>query len=410
MELESEKAVASIPSPAAGIVTKIHVNEGDEIKVGQVIFSLSEDGVSAGKSKVANGEAGSPREERLSPEVISDEINVHAVAEPEAEAVRQVPPTGFPPPASPSIRKMAAKLGLDLSRVRGSERGGRIIFSDVRTYIERLQQIAFRPGVVTPEQRETRRPTPPLVDFSKWGPIHREKMTNLRRTISHHMSDAWTSIPHITQFDEADITELMKLRKKHAAAYEKKDAHLTLTSFVLKAITVVLKKYPKFNSSLDESTEEIIYKDYCHLGVAVDTEQGLIVPVIRNADKKSLLEISIELDKLAERARQRKLSLEEMQGGTFTISNQGGIGGGHFTPIINRPEVAILGLGRGGWRPVVRNGKMEKRVVLPLVLSYDHRVVDGADAARFVTELVAVVGQFKDNDVALRLGTRKGKK
>lgn len=235
-------------------------------------------------------------------------------------------------------------------------------------------------------------------------------MTNLRRTISHHMATAWTSIPHITQFDEADITDLMKLRKKHSASYEKKGAHLTLTSFVLKAVTEVVKKYPKFNSSLDDSAEEIVYKDYCHLGIAVDTEQGLIVPVMRDVDKKSLLEVSIELDKLAERARQRKLSLEEMQGGTFTISNQGGIGGGHFTPIINSPEVAVLGLGRADWKPVVRNGKLEKRMILPLVLSYDHRVIDGADAARFVTELVAVVEQFKDNDVAQHLGKRKGKR
>jgi len=410
LELESEKAVASIPSPVAGTVTKVHVKEGDEIEVGQVIFSLSEDGISAEKAEKKKGDIVSVSEEQLLPELISSDIKEQVVEEPNLLAVQHIPPSGFPPPASPSIRKMAAKLGIDLSRIRGSERGGRIILSDVKDYIERLQQIAFQRKAVSPGAQEPRRPMPERVDFSKWGPIHRERMTNLRRTISHNIANAWTSIPHITQFDEADITDLMKLRKKHGTAYEKKGAHLTLTSFVLKAVTSVLKKYPKFNSSLDESMKEIIYKDYCHLGVAVDTEQGLIVPVIRDVDKKSLLGVSTELHELAERSRQRILNLEEMRGGTFTISNQGGIGGGHFTPIINSPEVAVLGLGRAVWKPVVRDGKMEKRMILPLVLSYDHRVIDGADAARFVTELVTVLEQFKAEEVALHLGARKGMK
>jgi len=208
-------------------------------------------------------------------------------------------------------------------------------------------------------------------------------------------------VPHVTQFDEADVTELMALRKKHGASYEAKGAKLTLTSFALKAIAMALRQYPVFNSSLDLAKNELVLKEYYHIGLAVDTEHGLMVPVIRDVDQKSLLELSLEVTSLAEKARQRKLGLEEMQGGTFTISNQGGIGGGHFTPIVNRPEVAILGLGRGGLKPVVREGKVEPRVCLPLAISYDHRVIDGGTAARFTVEFVRLLTGVEERDVAL---------
>src|SRR5207237_777799 len=205
----------------------------------------------------------------------------------------------------------------------------------------------------------------------------------------------------VTQFDEADITTLMELRKKFAPAYEKKSARLTLTSFALKAVVAALKKHPSFNSSFDETNEKIILKDYYHIGLAVDTEQGLIVPVLRDVDKKNLVELSKEVTELAEKARSRKISLEELKGGSFTISNQGGIGGAHFTPIINKPEVAILGLGRGALKPVVRDKKIEPRLLLPLGLSYDHRVNDGADAARFMRDLVQVLENFPEQEVAV---------
>jgi pyruvate dehydrogenase E2 component (dihydrolipoamide acetyltransferase) len=215
------------------------------------------------------------------------------------------------------------------------------------------------------------------------------------------MHENWNAVPHVTQFDDADITELNALRKKYASAYEQKGARLTLTSFTLKVVADALKQHTVFKSSLDEAAQQIITKDYCHMGVAVDTDAGLIVPVIRDVDKKSLLELSKELEELAKKARDRKISTEELKGGVFTISNQGGIGGGHFTPIVNKPEVAILGLGRGAMKPVVRGEKIEPRLVLPIALSYDHRVVDGGAAARFVVDLVKGFEGFREEYVKL---------
>ena len=210
------------------------------------------------------------------------------------------------------------------------------------------------------------------------------------------MAESWTTIPHVTQFDEADITNLLALRKKYLAAYEQKGARLTVTSFVLKAVADTLKKYPIFNSSLDEAAQEIVLKEYVHIGIAVDTDAGLIVPVLRDADKKNLVQLSKELEELATKARERKFSLEELKGGSFTISNQGGIGGAHFTPIVNKPEVAILGLGRAAAKAVVRDNKIEPRTMLPLALSYDHRVIDGASAARFVVDLTRALENWSD--------------
>jgi pyruvate dehydrogenase E2 component (dihydrolipoamide acetyltransferase) len=216
------------------------------------------------------------------------------------------------------------------------------------------------------------------------------------------MTESWRTIPHVTQFDEADITDLLKLRKIYSPFYEKKGAHLTLTPFLIKAVVDVLQTHPEFNGSLDSSRGEFVYKSYYHFGIAVDTEQGLLVPVIRDVDKKDLLQLSHELKDLADRARQRKVSLEEMQGGTFTISNQGGIGGRHFTPIINTPEVAILGTGRGVEKSVIRRQRTEKRTLLPLALSYDHRAIDGAGAARFITDLVHRLQEFRESEVRLK--------
>lgn len=248
------------------------------------------------------------------------------------------------------------------------------------------------------------RPPAPVaesIDFSKWGAISKKPLSPLRKTISERLGESWRTIPHVTQFDEADITALNDLRKKLAGAYENKGAKLTLTSFALKAVVNALKKHPIFNVSLDEATHEVVYKEYFHIGVAVDTEQGLIVPVIRDADRKSLLELSRELNDLAEKARARKVSLQELQGGTFTISNQGGIGGAHFTPIINKPEVAILGLGRGAVKPVVKNGKIEPRLMMPMGLSYDHRLIDGGSAARFMVDLVQAFENFREEEAKL---------
>jgi pyruvate dehydrogenase E2 component (dihydrolipoamide acetyltransferase) len=415
LELESEKAVATIPAPSDGTVLKLFVKEGDEIKVGTLLMTISENG--AGSSSASPGPAvidarmgndtagevpgvmeGHPETARMAPLPVS--------ADATASDFPVVHPAGAPPPASPSIRKIARELGVDLYRVPGSERGGRIVMADLRGYVQRVQHVALSlrvPSAVPPG--ETRavpaHAVPPGPDFSRWGAIEKKKMTLLRKAISAKMTESWTTVPHITQFDELDATEILALRKKYGAKYEKQGAHLTLTSFAVKASVDVLKKHPVFNASIDERAGEIIYKQYYHVGIAVDTEQGLIVPVLRDADKKSLLDVSIEMGALAERTRQRKVSLEEMQGGTFTISNQGGIGSGHFTPIVNTPEVAILGIGRGVVKPVVRKGKVVQRTMVPIVLSYDHRVIDGANAARFMTDLVQALETFKESDVRI---------
>ena len=418
LELESEKAVASIPSPASGTVTKLHIKEGDEIKVGQMIVSLDEGrapAVSApGKTRDVAAEVSvemerSSREEEMTPgDVTRGDAQTEApeevreIEENRAEDMELPAPTdgGAAPTASPSLRKMARELGIDLRRVRGSERGGRIVLEDVRRYIQRLQQVADqqqrKPAAAPSQAPQLHRPASEQVDFSKWGPVHKEKITMLRRTISNKMVESWTTIPHVTQFDEADVTDILKLRKKYAPGYEKKKAHLTLTSFVLKAVVETLKNHPMFNASMDEASGEIVYKDYYHIGIAVDTEQGLIVPVIRDVDKKSMMQLSAELQELAERTRERKVSLEEMQGGTFTISNQGGIGSGQFTPIIYKPQDAILGMGRGAEKLILRKGKSVKRTMLPLGLSYDHRLIDGANAARFMVDLVGALEGFSE--------------
>ena len=226
-----------------------------------------------------------------------------------------------------------------------------------------------------------------------------QPLTPLRQVISRRMTENWTTIPHVTQYDEADVTALLELRKAHAARYQEKGARLTLTSFAIKALARVLKLHPIFNASLDESGNQIVLKDYIHIGIAVDTEAGLMVPVIRDADRKNLLELSVELEALASKARDRKVSSEDLQGGTFTISNQGGIGGAHFTPIVNKPEVAILGLGRGAIKPVVNWGQIVVKTMLPIAVSYDHRVIDGGTAARFTVDLVKAFEEFAESEV-----------
>ncbi|MBI2988627.1 MAG: 2-oxo acid dehydrogenase subunit E2 [Deltaproteobacteria bacterium] len=396
LELETEKAVGPIPSPASGTVTKIHVKEGDEVAVGQVLISLAEAGA---VEKVPREKRDGQRRGEVSVAAPREAVSVQERPQPKEEPAgeyRYESRSGFPPPASPSVTKIARELNIDLTRVRGSERGGRITREDLRAYIQHLQRIADAPR---PVSEKIEKPALKGIDFSRWGPIEKKRISSLRRTVGQRMYDSWSTIPHITQMDEADITDLLALRKKYAAAFAKKGAHLTLTPFALKAAVAALKKYPIFNSSMDEATGEIVYKDYFHLGVAVDTEAGLIVPVLRDVDKKRLWDLAVELNELVEKTRQRKVSLEELQGGTFTISNQGGIGGSHFTPIINKPEVAVLGLGRGVLKPVVKKAKVETRMMLPLCLSYDHRVIDGADAVRFMMELVQALENFPEKEL-----------
>jgi pyruvate dehydrogenase E2 component (dihydrolipoamide acetyltransferase) len=398
IELETGKAVAPIPSPAAGTVANIRVKEGDKISVGSVILSLDE---AAGGTSTATAPApGAPAEKKPArpmarkpqPEAEAGEEEAETVEAGDAQIVNENPV------APPSVRNVSRELGIDLRKIRGSESGGRIVWEDLRNYIARLERLAAKkpaqPGARAAAALEH-------VDFSQWGSIYKRPVTPLRKVIAQRMTESRQLIPEVTQFDEADVTALNDLRKKYAPAYEAKGARLTLTSFVLKVVANTLKKHPAFNTSFDEIANEIVFKEYCHLGLAVDTDAGLLVPVIRDVDKKDLVQLSKDIADVAARARDRKLGMEEMRGGTFTISNQGGIGGAHFTPIINRPEVAILGLGRSVLKPVVREGKIEPRLMMPIAIAYDHRVVDGGAAARFTVDLVNAFQSFAEQDVKI---------
>lgn len=393
LELENEKAVATIPSTASGVVEKVHVKAGDKITVGQRLVSLGGGGEAAPATKPKR-ESARPQKAQPAPQRVEEEE--------ESAAGEEVPvPSNGAVAAAPSIRRMASDLGIDLGRIRGSGRGGRIELPDVRAYVQKLIRPARQPAGGATAPAAAAKPAPEPVDFSKWGEITKKPMSQLRKVISRRMVENWNAIPHVTQFDEADITEVLNMRKKYVAAYEQKSARLTLTSFVLKAVVATLKKHPIFNSSLDESAEDIVYKEYYHIGIAVDTEAGLIVPVIRDVDKKSMVELSKELEELAKKARERKVSADELKGGTFTISNQGGIGGAGFTPIVNKPEVAILGLGKGVLKPVVRNNDIMPRMMMPIGLSYDHRVIDGGTAARFTVDFLQALENFREDDAKI---------
>ena len=435
IELENEKAVAPIPSPVAGKVEQIHVQEGQKLSIGQRIASVAETGTAAkssGEEAPAKERARSSAKERPAraptpaQPVAKRQSEPVEEAEPEADETQpedesgemvepQAEPTEDPghggggaPAAAPSVRKWARELGIDLERVTGSERGGRIVMSDLRAYIERLQKLAFAPK---PSPKTTSSgpaaaksaPRAEAIDFSQWGPVTRKPLSPLRAVISRRMSESSSTIPQVTQFDEADVSKLMAFRQKYASAFEAKGARLTLTPFMLKAVVTALKQSPIFNASLDEAKGEVVYKDYYHFGMAVDTEAGLIVPVIRDVDRKNILELSKALQDLAERARTRKITAEEMKGGSFTISNQGGIGGAHFTPIINKPEAAILGLGRSVLKPAVRDGKIEARHLMPVCVTYDHRLIDGGSAARFVVQLVQALENFDEAELTAGL-------
>jgi pyruvate dehydrogenase E2 component (dihydrolipoyllysine-residue acetyltransferase) len=389
LELENEKAVASIPTTAAGKVEKIFVKAGDRVSVGQKLISVAGDGAVSATPAFAPKPASKKAAAKPAP---VEEEDKHEEESVEEEMVSENPV------ASPSVRKVARELGIDLRKIRGSESGGRIIFGDLRNYVQRLMASAARAKAAAGKPAK---PAAEKIDFSQWGPISKKPLSPLREVIARRMLESWNSVARVTQFDEADFTKLNELRKKFGAAYEAKGTKLTLTPLILKAVVETLKKYPAFNSSLDEAANELVIKEYFHLGIAVDTEQGLMVPVVRDVNKKSVLDLAKELEQLAAKTRERKISAEEMKGGTFTISNQGAIGGGHFTPIINKPEVAILGLGRSAMKAVVRDGKIEARMMTPLALSYDHRVIDGGAAARFMVDLIAALENFKGDAVKI---------
>lgn len=395
LELEQEKAVAPIRTPHAGKVTAVHVKEGDKISVGALLIS------------VETGDGGAPTpaaQPAAAPKATSSRKTEPEVAEndeDEEEEEVEVSEGGPEPAASPYVRKVARELGIKLSRVAGSARGGRVLISDLARYVARLEKAVARAGRHAEEPKGLVFP-PVNQDFSLLGPVVSEPLSPLRKVIAARMVENKVSLPHVTQFDEADMTRIEELRARYRAAYEQAGVRLTPTPFILRALVTTLQKHPRFNASVNEVAETLVLKQYYHLGIAVDTEAGLLVPVIRDADRKSLAELARELAAVAGKARDRKLGPDDMKGGTFTLSNQGAIGGGYFTPIINKPEVAILGLGRTTLKPVVTAaGKIEARPLLPLTVSYDHRVIDGGAAARFTVDLVKALQEFPESEVKL---------
>lgn len=387
LELETDKATIEVPSTVSGTITEILVAEGDVIEIGTVIFKVSEG--SAVQSQPLTPVAAS-----VSVPTVIAEKAVEIVPQPAvvADAPKVIPIENQPPilqnaaPAAPSVRRLAREIGVDVNKVKGTGPGGRILLDDVKAYSKALHQQRNEIQHIKAEQHQE-----PLPDFSKFGAVERQPMSNIRYKTAEHLSYAWHTIPHVTQFDKADITALEEFRKSYAKTAEKQGVKLTVTAILVKIIASALKKFPQFNASVDMQAKEVIYKQYLNIGIAVDTEFGLIVPVIKNADQLNVIEISREMNALAEKARNKKASIADMQGGCFTITNLGGIGGTFFTPIINAPEVAILGVSRGNMEPVFIDGKFEPRLLLPLSLSYDHRVIDGADGIRFLRWVIDAI-------------------
>jgi len=386
LEIETDKATIEVPSEIAGTVTEVLAKDGDNIKIGDVIFRIDSSGEAEKKEVIAEDNNQQPETEKESSKELT-ENQLTEKSEIVNEVVRQEVKTESEPqkifagkiaPAAPSVRRFAREIGIDIHMVTGSDKSGRISIEDVKQFSKRKNEKISSGGTASVLYQEK------LPDFSKYGNIRREPMSNVRKKTAQHLSYAWSTIPHVTQFDKADITELEKFRKQYSKQAEAKGGKLTVTAILLKVISAALKKFPQFNSSIDMNTYEVIYKDYFNVGIAVDTDRGLIVPVVKNVDKKSIIDLSVELSEISVKARNKKTSIEEMTGGNFTISNLGGIGGVGFTPVVNAPEVAILGVSRGSYEQVYRTGEFEARMMLPLSLSYDHRIIDGADAARFL--------------------------
>ena len=429
LELETDKATLEVPSTVGGKVTEVKVKPGDKVKPGQVVLVVDEAGSGAAASApapAAKAEAPAPAAPpppaaaaMAGPPGESDEPTdrpaMMAMAAGAGEgsdqtdrpnvlafsAARGAGPAAVPgapiAPAAPSVRRLARELGVDLHQVQGSGPNGRISQDDVKTFTK--QVMASLGGGGQRAVATVSGASVALPDFSKWGAVERKGMSGIRRKTSEHLSHAWNTIPHVTQFDEADITALEQVRKQYRGEVEKAGGNLTVTAILTKIVASALKTFPQFNASVDAAGEAIVYKKYVHVGIAVDTENGLLVPVVRNADQKNLTQIAVDIQQLADKAKARKLSLDDMSGGSMSISNLGGIGGTAFTPIVNWPEVAILGVSRGAMEPKWNGTSFEPRLMLPLSLSYDHRLIDGADAIRFLRWVVDAL----ENPFALAL-------
>ena len=426
LELETDKATIEVPSSVAGRVTGVKVKTGDKVKVGQVVLSVesastdeSKGGAAAtppataAASPAQQAAAPKPAAEAIEPDPEAPEpasapantadlrpgkpgasapstqhqattskvVDISRGARPAAEPAAPDTP---PAPAAPSVRRMARELGVDIDHVPGSGSDGRISIEDVKAYTKNLVADAHAGGSIAAE---------PLPDFTRWGAIDRQAMRAVRRKTAEHLSAAWATIPHVTQHDHADITGLEELRKRYARQAEAAGGSLTMTAIAVKVVAAALKVFPQFYASIDFAAGDIIYKKYVNIGIAVDTDRGLLVPVVKDADTKNILQLAAEISQLSEKARTRKISLDEMQGGCFSVSNLGGIGGTYFTPIVNSPEVAILGISRGRMEPVWKDTEFVPRMMLPLSLSYDHRAIDGADGMRFLKWVVEALEQ-----------------
>jgi pyruvate dehydrogenase E2 component (dihydrolipoyllysine-residue acetyltransferase) len=396
-EVESDKASTQAPSPVSGRVVEIRVQRGEKVKVGTLLAVLETAAPAAAPAAAAPAPApaqAGPAAGAAAPSPAPAARPAPAGPAPIARAPAPARGTGNggprpPVPAGPATRRLARELGVDLHEVRGSARGGRVTQEDVKAFVR------SNGGRATPAapagHAAAEAAAPPLPDFSTWGEIERQPVSGIRRAIAEHMALAARMVPQVTQYDLADTTELEAGRKRVMEGLPKGSPKITVTVLAIKAVVAALKAFPHFNASFDPVSHELILKKYYHIGIAVDTEQGLVVPVIRNADQKGVLELAQEVTDLAERARSRKLGIEDMRGGTFTITNLGGIGGVGFSPIVNYPEVAILGMARSSLQQVVWEGKPEIRLMLPLCLSYDHRVIDGADGARFTARIAQVL-------------------
>lgn len=426
MEVETDKAAVELPVPFAGTISKLNVKQGDTVKVGQVLLEVGGAG-EAPAAKPAAKSAEAPKTVSAPAASVAKSPVSHAVGgdnrPAQSHAVVSAPPAHAdgPIPAAPAVRKFARENDIDLRLVHGTGPGGRIVREDVERYklagptgtgappatrsSAAPQAPAESAGKGSSAPASSQHPAPmvspePLPDFSQWGQVRREKVSQIRKTIARQMQRAWT-LPRVTHGDEADVTDLEAFRKEHGSIMADQGVKLTITAFMIKAVAGALRQFPAFNASYDDTSGEMIFKDYVHIGVAVDSPKGLMVPVLRDADRKGLMTISKEMKEIADKAREFKLAIDDMRGGTFTVTNVGSLGGTFSTPMINYPEVAILGMGKLMEKPVVKNGQIVVRKMLPLFLSFDHRVVDGADSARFCRTII----NFLENPLNLLLAS-----
>ncbi len=397
--LESDKATMEIPSPYAGVVKDIAVATGDKISKGSPILTVE-------LAEPAETPAAEDAQSEAAPAPVTETLPSSPPPGPPVQPLPGSPPPARPPVpeltraeladaarrahASPTVRRLARELAVDLGQVEGSGPKGRILKGDVQAFVKRVMSRSAATAPVGIPMAEM-----PSIDFTRFGDVEVQPLSRIKKRSGANLHRNWVSVPHVTQFDEADITELETFRKAQVEKLTKEGVKLTMLAFLVKASVVALKEHPEFNSSLDESGENLIIKHYYHVGIAVDTPDGLVVPVIRNVDQKGLFQLAAELLEVSEKARARKLLPEDMQGGTFSISSLGGIGGTAFTPIVNAPEVAILGISKAATKPVYREGQFVPRLILPLALSYDHRVIDGAAATRFTTMLRTVLSDIR---------------